>query len=671
MINATTDFSCHQITAGNKVIECFDSEVRWVVEFAQPQSGKSDTFYFVAAEYLRRAKIQHVVIFSGNTEKELGEQVKQNKEKFLDKYDGYLEETMGLNRQARAPVKSLIRERIVVRWGADLEKDAFDEPNTLYIWEESHSAQDKGMRVDKFFRRVGISGNGDVEKLAHRNNYFLSVSATPFSEISDIVHEEPDQFKRIVRLNVDHGYYGLEKMLTTGRIRGFDSWKDCLETAIHFHDSDDEKYCIIRVRNDAMGAEAEMIARRAGYDVKFYNSDRKDIASMDSLSIAPLDNTLIIIKGMCRMGRVVPKMHISFCMETSTTSNTDVVLQGLLGRMFGWHTFHEIVVYIHNKILNSGELERYVQFVNGSLILPRKANNLVKCKVRGLSGLYPIVPIRISRADLVVDDSEDYVDMDSKAAIIESIKAAFASERVTQNLNDPEQKAEILEQILNYREEQFEIRRVSRENTTYKKVAKKIMESVNNRTPQKLGSSCGIREAGNEIKIYYFPETREGIHAGDLFIDARTLAVNSNYLAANQLKDNVAPTTKHEVFCHREESAITVICNGTYPVPFPIDSCVDLAAMENGLRDIIALSTMETSSLGVLPRRLTSNQTEGSRWQGIIVDEAVLCALKKGGQIYESLKQDLRIKLKFKKASGCMPRELRENGYMRLSEISW
>jgi hypothetical protein len=142
-------------------------------------------------------------------------------------------------------------------------------------------------------------------------------------------------------------------------------------------------------------------------------------------------------------------------------------------------------------------------------------------------------------------------------------------------------------------------------------------------------------------------------------------------MAYYNLKDNIPLTTKREVFCHHEETSMPVIGNGVYTIPFPINSCVDINAMENGLRDVIAISLLEQNTLGVLPRRITSNQTAGSRWQGIIVDETVLNALKERGQIYEALKREYQIDIQVKKASGPKPRELRENGFTRLIEISW
>ena len=47
------ELSTHQLKAGEEIVEYMGEgipNVRWNVLFAQPQSGKSDTFYFVGAE---------------------------------------------------------------------------------------------------------------------------------------------------------------------------------------------------------------------------------------------------------------------------------------------------------------------------------------------------------------------------------------------------------------------------------------------------------------------------------------------------------------------------------------------------------------------------------------------------------------------------------------------
>ena len=59
-------FSDQQISAGIEIIQSFaNGTSRWVLLFAQMQSGKTDTFLLVACEMLRQNMIQNISIFSG------------------------------------------------------------------------------------------------------------------------------------------------------------------------------------------------------------------------------------------------------------------------------------------------------------------------------------------------------------------------------------------------------------------------------------------------------------------------------------------------------------------------------------------------------------------------------------------------------------------------------
>lgn len=76
-------------------------------------------------------------------------------------------------------------------------------------------------RPAQFFDKHGIPVNGDIAGLASKNNYMLSVSATPFSECSDAKHL--NQAKIRVRLMPGETYLGVKGMLARGLIVGYDN----------------------------------------------------------------------------------------------------------------------------------------------------------------------------------------------------------------------------------------------------------------------------------------------------------------------------------------------------------------------------------------------------------------------------------------------------------------
>jgi hypothetical protein len=103
-----------------------------------------------------------------------------------------------------------------VIWGRNGAKHHAKKTKTLFIWDESHYAQDIGMSPDKFLETMGILPNGDFRCLEEMDNYVLSVSATPFSELCDI--QNYSQGKTVIPLVPSEGYWGVEQMSKRGAI---------------------------------------------------------------------------------------------------------------------------------------------------------------------------------------------------------------------------------------------------------------------------------------------------------------------------------------------------------------------------------------------------------------------------------------------------------------------
>lgn len=635
--------SIYQKTAGDLVIKKF-TVFRWVLLFAQMQSGKTTTYLYIACEAIRNGIVEKVVIFSGNQETELKEQVKSDCDIFVSNYC----QEHGLN-------YITIRSKIVVKWGAELKRSVA-ESDTLFIWDESHAAQSFGMRPDKYLIENGISGDGDETKLRNRNNFFLSVSATPFSEVSDFIHQS--QFKSMVKLEVGPEYFSLKDMLTNGNIRPYNDWEQTLRSAFVEHIGAVPKYSIVRVRNDTMGQTVSDIASSCGWASMTYNGKRKDIASMNNLAVAPIKNTVVIIKAMCRMGKVVPKQHIAFCMETSNDPKTDVVLQSLLGRMMGWNANRAVVIYLNEKIFASDELNRYERMYDGEEIIPGKATNLVGCGRDDASELYPIIPILIRASDRIVDDSRDDLGANERSAIIESVKAAIRDRRCDDR-NDERESNEIRQDILAFDYEKFKIHDCN--CTTYEDVYENIRESIDSNRPKKLGSSAGISADGKEITIWQYRD--------DLYIDARTTTCNQQYADYIERQKNIPLTTGKEIFGRREETGIEVMGNGGNVVALPVETCTNAEVMALALFDFINMSLMESNVIQI--NRSVTSVRGNNDWTGICVTDNVLEALSKNGSIYNSVKSHFGCNLKIIKSRGRKSKELVERGLNRLIEISW
>jgi len=555
----------NEVTAAKEVLHfCLETDIKWCVLLAQMQSGKTMTYYFVIAEMIRLGRVEKGVIFSGSSEKELKAQVEKSKTDFFLKYEEYLVNIEKIDPSSakwmcdeRFEDESCIATKIKVVWSAGLKRYEDNPMHTFFVWDESHYAQNQGMRPGQFLKKIGVCPTGDPEHLSHIGSWFLSVSATPFSEISDQVHL--NQHKRIVRMIPGRAYYGVQDMISGNKIRSFKKWEECLPVALELHKADTPKWVIIRGEK---GDKIREIAEEHGYKVLDYNSQTKQI-HLEALADAPKCNTVILLKGMLRMGKRLHKKHISFMMETSRSSGADVVLQGLIGRGCGYDANPDTVFYVHESVIESEYLEDYVNYmVYGKEILPRKAKNIVSVG-NARSELYEIIPMKLGIWACEL----------SRDQLIDAVRTSFQHEEYD-NYNSREQLTEISQQVLGFANQQFKISHVKRDNVTYYEVPSKIRSSIDTRTPMKLGSSCGINAAGNELSIFVFDEdfNRLGISRGDVYLDARTECGSSE----QSIQKNIAKTNKKEVFCKSIDEIAAIEQAALAPVPMQVQ--VPLAA---------------------------------------------------------------------------------------------
>ena len=691
----------NQIAAANQIIAEFDDEYRWNVLLAFPQSGKTQTFLYVACNMLcTNAKIDRAVIVCGNAEHELSEQLRASKTDFIRLY--VQTEHATLTPEMTESVIHNLKARIQVWCGADLKHNAGQPTiarNTLFIWEEAHYAQDKTNRPHKFFKNLCITADGEISNLeGERNNYVLTVSATPFSELSNIWHH--GQRKRVVRLEPAEGYKGPRHFLEANAIKQFDhrlSPAEVVAQAIReARLTDAPKYAIVRVRDskgtDNMSA-CIRVATEYGWAHRVYDSETKhhqpgSMQSMDELAIAPQQNTVIFIRGMCRMGKRVPKEHISFVIETSKDSKTDVVLQGLMGRMFGFHDNMHIKIYISSKI-EIAEIENYVRMMENPddvplQTMPRNGKNLVAgshCNGNWYNNV-PIVVRRLAHEEEDEDAEDPNAEEYANELTMRAIQAAFES-GTAENHNCPEQTAEIREQIMHLTADPHRMSprnlvnpATGRLHETYQEMPDKLRNSIDQRMPFNTGSSggCGF-DSTEEMQVNVwrcntnqFSQTH-GFHRGDLIVQTRTRVPN----AEQQIHARIPGTSGMETFSTQQEDGSIVVGNGGYNIQLSVETSHNAALMQQNLCDLIHESRIEDSLQR--PKCVTSNHggvhAVVSEWKGIIVTVGIVQALQRGGAIYEYIKREHGATLKITKALGRELKSLKNMGNARLTKIEW
>ena len=536
-----------QTNASNEIFECFSTCCSCLL-YAQFQSGKTSTYFRVAFDMLHHKRVKHVIILSGNSERSLRRQVHQSKKDEIRKYRNFLQNGLS-NRLSNDEINNCIdmcEDKINILWGTELKKYSKSEiQNTLIIWDESHFAQDDENIPAKFFKKYNISVSGDEHLLKSKNNFFLSVSATPYSELSDVHHL--NQQKGVVRLLTSNKYRGVPYMLSNNLIIGYDvtKYKETIYLIMEKHDVS-QKYIVVRAGSSINDEQLRNEFISNGVLCETYNSHKTSTITDDNfnslLETKPTATTIILLKEKCRMGAVVPKEYVGAFMETSFNPKTDTLGQSYIGRNSGYHN-HDIPIYISDKFFDengfSEELTRMTDsFANKRTVVPNRANNIKIHKKTNSSKLHEICPIKIGYEFLDLSVSEK-----NKDSIKETIRTIFNNdEHYLINHNSVEQTEEIKEQINSFNDKNINVMVVD-EQKTYQDLPFHINKVFKSCLPGKLGTAKGIPSEGGKINVWWikkdFPEY--DIHSGDLFIDARVTIGTNN---------EMQQTTKKEVFCH-------------------------------------------------------------------------------------------------------------------------
>jgi len=706
-IRRLDELSPEHIDAALKMVNHFNT-FRHVLLTAQMQSGKTLTYMLAAAELVRRGKVNKILFMSGNQEIELREQLKKNWKKFIAIYRRYLMNVCGFSIYQADMLIEHLDNHVEIRCGHQLTKPCGPITDTVIVWDESHFAQSLCNRPAQFLDTHGIPANGDVAKLTAKNAFILSVSATPFSECSDMKHLA--QPKGCVYLTPGENYFGVKHMKDRGLLVKFTNPVEAFQAEVERIDSTarSPKNFLVRVTKPApVPRNRNRLARRRpdnvldetqirryaqgkGWDVKTYDSSSaSDIKSINELENAPERHTIVILKEMCRMGKNVPKQHIAAVMETSVHANTDTILQSLLGRMCGYDNRGNIRVSLCAEFLNSDELNCYIQWCAGHQIMPQNAKNLVKPANQELKRIEravltnkpanAIIQILIPRESRVGEDgAQDIDDMgrNNTAYIVDSIRAVFNEARPIVDYNSPDQSAEIREKLADLTTPVL-VKKIRRAldgtilPATYADIPRKIHENVTTRIPGRLGSGCGISIRGIEV-ILWWAETdipEYGLRKGDVYLDARTVAANAEYHDTLLTNSRIPKTTGKEVFSGKPavydeagEDEAFEHANGVYAVGLPEDTQYDPESMMRSLVDMVRISNQRTEH--VLPPRKV-NSPPG----GILVTQAVYDAMQPRGAIYQRVFVEEGARLKTMKVRGRAPAGAR--GMIRLSEISW
>ena len=417
-------FYVNQVAAGDEIVEHFRIG-SYALLWALCQSGKTGAFHYVAKQMLAERLVKRVYILCGSAEVCLRDQAK--------------EEALKYNAEACASGILKVFFRTAFHTASLVVEDS------LIIVEESHLDSTKGQQLDGFLKDHGLSLTGSA---LPRGCRILSVSATPFAEIAAMKAGT----KKVVQLVPGPNYFGARDYLDMGRLQSTfpiqtdpKRFKAILKMPIFAG-----KWIVLRVKDAEAERAVRAICATLAIDIRDYTQKattvaitrKEQLALIDEgwkrysrhaapkhgpaadaakaafraeyvcLEDAPVKTTVVFLKDRLRAGKVVPKQHIGLVWEDAVSSNTDTVLQGLLGRMCGYirDQAYKPFIFLPPDVLKShpgcvvtaSEIERGIA---GPALLPMKAAHLVAGK-RATAPSHTktqCVPIRLT---VVPDDSD-------------------------------------------------------------------------------------------------------------------------------------------------------------------------------------------------------------------------------------------------------------------------
>jgi hypothetical protein len=742
-----------QIKASKRVVDEYfcnpdvNQQINWATLIALTQSGKTETYLLTIFEMFRLEKIEKAYIICGSSDVALKSQLNKRLIGFGKLYRDYLRQNHSeIDGGTMDEISEKATEGTQIIWGSELKKISTELEarfsgkksyssqgqvsiyKALFVWDESHYAQSIGNQTEKFLTSIGISATG--ENLAKSETYFLSVSATPFSECSDIHHL--NQNKGIVFLEgvndpllpPEKNYYGIKEMLETNKLIGYkrDKFKETLEMAINdrlINEEGEFRYGLIRVSGNKTHSEKQPakkskskcsvkkptkdesllmkhiteLAKKYGIVVKRCDSQAEEF-NMRELKYAPEDShVIVVVKERCRMGDSIDKPHVGFGMETSADANTDTMLQAFPGRLGGYDTNRSTKIYIPDNIIISGELERYISFIDNIqqshqiVCLPTKAKNIVKenktVKIR-VGGQKPIIPLQFIEKDGILNeyfgnklDKNGNPKLETTHKIQADLITAFKVmdiDKFIDNNNESDTK-KIWEKLRDVKDIDgngkfpIVVKTLCPGFTTYKRVPANLYNSFTNGVITPIGSET------NCISVYIFGtndyKDSYGFKKNDIFINV-TVEADEKDVYSSRMRTNYVPKTSgKEVFSYRLPTKEKIDMNGAMLTVLTTDTMIDVDKMKTALKTLVSRSLDEPNDTGLVFRRsINALENQTLEDAGIYVIEEIYNALMVGGEIYNELLDEFKVELKLVR-DPCQTSTVDAIDVVKLLEISW
>lgn len=609
-------FHPNQSAAANEVIEHFSGAVhRYVLLMAPCQSGKTGTFHAVAHEALTRGLVDRVYLICGSPEKVLQAQAHEDAAEYSEEF---------------------VRDsRFQIIFHGDFTKKTFDRRRALMIVDESHMDQGKDQKMKQFLFANGIDLWGTTPRMVAEETFILSVSATPYSELSNIYHGVTPR-KVIVELTPGESYVGVGDYWYQGRIHETFSIKEQWPRFAELVKSKGAKWNLIRCYGGAEDSNYTFIRALAsieGINVYDYTQTKMDIAItrveqlqmrslknkiVPSLEDVPAKPSIVLLKGKLRAGKVVPKNNIGFVWEDSSSPNTDTIVQSLLGRMCGYKFGAEKpeVFLCHKMVAESKSLIRQNNLVRHTmmpLMMPMKGRNVKGGALPSAEGhaRHPCVPLLLRFADIKKEYEDEAALLElrrfdtcqdaSAKQFLARVLAADDSSLVRNHQGlSAQQKAEIIAAITS-NSARIGVRHF------HKDVSVSHMNFLDVVAQAHAAGTCPVERVAQDPPLAFLifhegarhvgTELWSAPQSGDVFVYFNAAAKGVGFMGKQSLKTRIPQTTGNEIFRCRLEPEVAGGSEAGIALGFSSNVCQNPTTLKKQLRSILAFER-EQRALG-------------------------------------------------------------------------
>jgi hypothetical protein len=327
----------NQLRFGRDIAKAFlNPAIHTILAVALTQSGKTGSMLSV----IQQVPHDHAFIITGLSSVDWME---QTRERFPEKYHDSIYHRNQLQHFA-IKVKHLNNVLIII----DENQIAFKDKQTIH--------------------NTFVSANlMNLEDLQRKSVRIVHFTATP----SNTVDFKVSPFSKVIKMKHDSSYVSAFDLLQQNRILEYKdlcgalpgkdyskvSWKDPDSR----YDVDVEvyarireirpflklpKYHIIRTSHSHFHDMTMLNFRKVFPRAIFLTETDPNVVLDDILKIKPEKHTFLFIKEKLRCAQTLPKDHLGVLYERFTTQpKMDTIMQGLVGRLTGYHTNHDAVVF--------------------------------------------------------------------------------------------------------------------------------------------------------------------------------------------------------------------------------------------------------------------------------------------------------------------------------------